>query len=270
MKNKTILITGATDGIGKQTAIELIRMGARVILHGRNNDSCGKAIDVIKQETKTYSIEYISCDLSSLAEVKKMSKNIYENYKKIDVLINNAGVYENEKVLTVDGYERTFAINYLAHFLLTISLLDRLKSSSPSRIINVSSVAHQNCDFDLQNLFAEKNFDAYNSYAISKAANVLFTYKLAEKLRGDNLTVNALHPGVITTKLLSKGFGINGASLKSGAETSVYLASSSDLEKVTGKYFSDSREKLSARFTYDKELQQKFWDLSYKMIKRYL
>lgn len=239
MKNKTILITGATDGIGKQTAIELIRMGARVIIHGRNNDSCEKAIDVIKQEIKTSSVEYISCDLYSLAEMKKMSKIIIENYSKIDVLINNAGVYENEKVLTVDGYERTFVVNHLSHFLLTISLLDRLKSSSPSRIINVSSVAHQNCDFDLQNLNAEKSFSAYNSYAISKAANVLFTYKLADTLANLNVTVNSLHPGVITTKLLYKGFGIKGASLKSGAETSVYLASSPEVGHVTGKYFSD-------------------------------
>lgn len=270
MKNKTILITGATDGIGKQTAIELIRMGARVIIHGRNNDSCEKAIDVIRQEIKNSSVEYISCDLSSLAEVNNMSKNIIENYSKIDVLINNAGVYENEKVLTIDGYERTFAVNNLAHFLLTISLLDLLKSSSPARIINVSSVAHQNCNFDLQNLNSEKSFGAYSSYAISKAANVLFTYKLAENLANSNITVNSLHPGVITTKLLYKGFGINGASLKRGAETSVYLASSPEVEHLTGKYFSDSEEKQSAQFTYDKELQQEFWNLSYNMVKKYL
>ena len=270
MKNKIILITGATDGIGKQTAIALISMGARVIIHGRNNVSCRKAIDVIRKKTKISSVDYISCDLSSLTEVKEMSKNIKDRYEKIDVLINNAGVYETEKILTLDGYERTFAVNHLAHFILTISLLDVLKLSTSSRIINVSSVAHQNCDFDLENLNAEKKFDSYNSYAISKAANVLFTYKLAEKIKGENVTVNALHPGVITTKLLYKGFGIQGASLESGAETTVYLASSSELENVTGKYFSDSKKKESAQFTYDKELQQKFWDLSYKMIKRYL
>ena len=186
------------------------------------------------------------------------------------MLINNAGVFENEKIFTSDGYEMTFGVNHLAHFLLTILLLDLIKSSAPSRIINVSSMAHSGNEFDLENLNSEKSFSSYNAYAISKAANILFTYKLAKDLEGTGVTVNALHPGVISTKLLHKGWGIGGASLESGAATSVYLASSDEVEGVTGKYFSNKRRSRSSSLTHDEELQQKLWDISYKMVEKFL
>lgn len=270
MKNKTVLISGATDGIGKQTAIELLKLGARIIVHGRTIESCKKTVAEISKISARSEIEIAAADLSSLAEVKKMALDLNERFENLDVLINNAGVYENVKILTKDGYEKIFAINHLSHFLLTNLLLELLKSSAPSRIINVSSVAHQNCEFDLENLNSEKYFDPYNAYAISKAANVLFTYKLAEDLKNSKITVNALHPGVISTKLLHKGFGIQGSSLKSGAETSVYLATSSNVENITGKYFVDSTERPSTAITYDKELQKKFWNISQDMIAKFL
>ena len=208
MRNKRILITGSTDGIGKQTAIELAKLGASILIHGRNEERCAKAVNDIVSVSGNADINYISADISSLSQVKMMAKDIITKFDRLDVLINNAGVYENGKIFTIDGYEATFAINHLAHFLLTNLLLDLLKSSAPTRIINVSSIAHTNCDFDLENLNSEKYFDSYNAYAISKAANILFTYKLAMNLERSYVTVNSLHPGVISTKLLHKGFNI--------------------------------------------------------------
>ncbi|MEN8191947.1 MAG: SDR family oxidoreductase [Bacteroidota bacterium] len=270
MKNKTILITGATDGIGKQTAIDLAKLEAKIIIHGRDEESCKNTIAKITEETGNSDVDFAVADLSSLTQVNEMAKSITSKYERLDVLINNAGVYENEKIFTIDGYENTFAINHLSHFLLTIKLLDLLKTSSPTRIINVSSIAHSNCDFDIDNLNSEKYFDPYNAYAISKAANVLFTYKLAEEVKNSGVIVNVLHPGVITTKLLYKGFSMTGASLKDGARTSVYLASSKEVENVSGKYFIDLSERNSASFTYNTELQEKLWDKSLKMIENYL
>jgi len=270
MQNKTILITGSTDGIGKQSAIELAQVGSRIIIHGRNAEKCELTVKKIISLTGNLKIDYVVCDLSSLIEVKKMAESIKTQYEKLDILINNAGLYENEKIFTLDGYESTFGVNHLAHFLLTILILDRLKSSAPSRIINVSSIAHSNCDFDLENLNSEKYFNNYNAYAISKAANILFTYKLAEDLKETDVTVNSLHPGVITTKLLRKGFNMQGASLEEGASTSVYLTSSPEVGGVTGKYFINSKESNSAPFTYDAELQGKLRDVSYKMVEKFL
>jgi len=270
MRNKTILITGATDGIGKQSAIELAKLSGKIIIHGRDEEKCKKTVAEIISLTGNSNIDYSSADFSSLTQVREMANTISSRYDKLDILLNNAGVYENEKIFTIDGYETTFAVNHLSHFLLTNLLLDLLKCSTPSRIINVSSIAHKNCEFDLKNLNSQKYFDSYNTYAISKSANILFTYKLANDLENANITVNTLHPGVIKTKLLQKGFGMQGASLKEGAETSVFLASSAKLEGVTGKYFIDCEEKYSAPVTYDTALQEKFWDISSKMVNQFL
>ena len=270
MKNKTILITGATYGIGKQSAIELAGLSEKIIIHGRDEEKCKKTVAEIISLTGNLTIDHISADFSSLTQVREMADTIISRYDILEILLNNAGVYENEKIFTIDGYETTFAVNHLAHFLLTNLLIDLLKSSSPSRIINVSSIAHKNCEFDLENLNSEKYFNSYNTYAISKAANILFTNKLANDLENANITVNTLHPGVITTKLLQKGFAMQGASLREGAETSVFLASSAKLEGVTGKYFIDCEEGNSAPFTYDAELQENFWNASFKMIENFL
>jgi len=270
MTNKTILITGSTDGIGKQTAIELARFGSRIIIHGRNELRCQETATELISVTGNPNIKFVAADLSSLSQVKEMANLINSKYERLDVLINNAGVFENEKIFTTDEYEMTFGVNHLAHFLLSNLLLDLLKTSTPSRIINVSSIAHTNCDFDLENLNSEKYFNSYNAYAISKAENILFTYRLAEDLKGTDVAINSLHPGVITTKLLQKGFNMQGASLGEGASTSVYLASFPEVDGVSGKYFIDSEERSSATFTYDTELQGKLWDLSYKMVEKFL
>ena len=259
MKDKRVLITGSTDGIGKQTAIGLALLGAEIILHGRNEERLQKSKSEITRFTKNSKIETICADLSSLNQTMKMADEVKNRFSGIDVLLNNAGLYLNYKEFTEDGFEKTFAVNHLSHFLLTNRLIDILMMRPDSRIINVSSVAHTRAKLDFENLNSEKHFDAYNAYAVSKLANVLYTYKLASQLK-------ALHPGVISTKLLWKGFSIKGNSLSEGAETSVYLASSDEIAGLSGKYFVRMKETPSSDTSYKEEIQQKMWDESEQMI----
>ncbi len=265
MKDKTVLITGSTDGIGKQTAIDLAVRDFFVIVQGRNKDRTLRAVEEISNNTKSNKIDYVIADLSSFKQTRQLAEEIKSKHNRLDVLINNAGVYMKTRSLTEDGLETTFQVNHLSHFLLTILLLDLIKNSTKARIINVSSVAHMHAELDFDNLQGEKHYDAYNAYAVSKLANILFTYRLAEKLKDTGITVNALHPGVIGTKLLWEGFSISGASVKQGAETSVYLASSPDVENVTGKYFVDKKETPSSGLSYDKHIQNRMWEISAKL-----
>jgi NAD(P)-dependent dehydrogenase (short-subunit alcohol dehydrogenase family) len=264
--DKTILITGATDGIGKEAAIELAAWGATIIVHGRSAERATKAVAEIQKASGSKAIEPLVGDFASIRQVRLMGDDVLKRYPKLDVLINNAGVYMKRRDLTEDGFEMTFQVNHLAHFILTYHLLDLLKSSAPSRIINVSSMAHSGSRPDFENLHAEMKFSAYDTYSLSKLANVLFTYELAERLSGTNVTVNCLHPGVIATKLLRAGFGsFGGSSVQKGAQTIVYLARSPEGGKATGKYYVWSKQEQSAGITYDKTLQREFWDVSEKL-----
>ncbi len=266
MENKIVLITGATDGIGKQTAYELADKNATVILHGRNKGRLLKTQEEISHLTNNNNISIVTANLSSLKHVRLFAEEIKTKFKQLDVLINNAGVYMKTRVLTEDGFETTFAVNHLAPLLLTNLLLNLLKQSRSARIINVSSIAHTRAQLAFENLNSEKHFDAYNAYAVSKLANVLFTYKLADQLKNDSVTVNALHPGVIGTKLLHAGFNIGGAPVKEGAATSVYLASSNEVENVSGKYFERMEDVASSDDSYNKENQKKMWNVSSQMV----
>ena len=267
MQNKTVLITGSTDGIGKETAIELAKKGATVLIHSRSSEKGEQVVTEIKSLTSNNNIEFFSADFTSLNQVKLLSNKINEKYESLDVLINNAGVYMKKRVLTEDRNETTFQVNHLAHFLLTNLLLDIIKKNNPSRIINVSSMAHSSAiNFnDLQN---EKNYSGYGAYALSKLANILFTFKLADKLRNTKITVNCLHPGVINTKLLREGFRGGGRDVKAGSKIPVFLASSSKVEGVTGKFFASrikgliQKEQRAADVAYDKDVQDKLWKVS--------
>jgi len=179
---KTILITGSTDGIGKQTALMLAQKGHFIIIHGRNEAKCRQAIEEIKNTVSSAKLDFVVCDLSSMKEVRTMAEEIRTRFPQINVLLHNAGVFMTSRQLSVDGFEMTFAINHLAPFLLTHELQELLIKNSPSRIITVSSIAHQRGKFDIENLQAEKRFDGYSVYALSKLCNVLFTYELAEKM----------------------------------------------------------------------------------------
>jgi NAD(P)-dependent dehydrogenase (short-subunit alcohol dehydrogenase family) len=265
MQAKTVLITGATDGIGRETARQLAAMDARVIVHGRSADKAARVKDAIITNTGNDKIETAIADLSVMANVRALADEITSRFDHLDVLINNAGVYLTEYVQTPDGFESTFAVNHLAPFLLTHLLLPLLKTAAPARVITVSSVAHGSARVDLDNLNAEKRFHGWGAYCLSKLGNLLFTFKLARRLEGSGVTANALHPGTVNTKMLEK-LGMRGKPVGEGAATSVFLASSPDVAGVTGKYFSQQRIAKPSEAALDRELQQTFWNRSAEMV----
>jgi NAD(P)-dependent dehydrogenase (short-subunit alcohol dehydrogenase family) len=204
MPEKVMLVTGATDGIGKATALELARRGARVIIHGRSVEKVARAKDDISRAASAAQVETAIADLGSLDQVRALAGDLLARFDRLDGLIHNAGVFMNERKLSADGFELTFAVNHLAPFVLTRELLPLLRASH-SRVITVASVAHNRGQIDFDDLNAARGFDGYRAYAQSKLANVLFANELAERER-DYLTSNSLHPGVIGTKLLKAGF----------------------------------------------------------------
>ena len=266
MMGKTILITGATDGIGEETAHQLAEMGARILIHGRNRDKARRVQQEIIQQTGNQQVEVLLADLSLMDNVRTLVKDVKQRVDHLDVLINNAGVYMEEKVITSEGFELTFAVNHLAPFLLTNLLLDRIKQSAPARIITVSSSAHGSARLDLDNLNAEKKFHGWGAYCVSKLGNLLFAFALARRLTGTQVTSNALHPGTINTKMLQKAWGMMGRPVKEGAATPVYLASSPEVADVTGEYFVKKENARPSEQSRDKALQEKFWEISAEMV----
>ncbi len=266
---RNVLITGSTDGIGRQTALQLAGKGYRVIIHGRNEGKVRATVAGIQQATGNAGVTGVIGNLASLKEVQSLARDIREQVDALDVLINNAGVFQTHFERSKDGYEMTFAVNHLAHFLLTRELLPLLKKSREGRIVIVSSMAHASrIDFD--NLQGEKGFDGYEAYSVSKLCNLLFGYKLARDLERTGITVNCLHPGVINTKLLRKGWGGIGAPVEKGAVTPVYLADSPEVAGVTGRYFVDRASTRSAPISYDIPTQERLWALSEELCDRAL
>jgi NAD(P)-dependent dehydrogenase (short-subunit alcohol dehydrogenase family) len=264
MKDKTILITGSTDGIGKQTALQLAQMGATVLVHGRNQCKAEAARDEIKSITNNSSISAYWADLASLRQIKDMARKLHQEVAHLDILINNAGVQMNRRQISEDGYEMTFAVNHLVPFLLTLLMLNLLRKRPAGRIITVSSMIHGS-SIDFKDLQLEKNYSGRSAYSLSKLCNILFTYALAERLMDSNITANCLHPGVINTKLLRVAFS-GGAPAAEGAKNLVFLATSPKLDHVSGKYFMNGRETKSARITYDRQIRERLWRESEKMV----
>jgi NAD(P)-dependent dehydrogenase (short-subunit alcohol dehydrogenase family) len=262
MKERIVLITGSTDGIGKETARQLAQKGAVVLLHGRNATRGRQVRDELIRATGNEQIDYFNADFSALDEVRALAGEIRKRYRKLHVLINNAGIFESKRRLSKDGFELTFAVNHLAHFLLTCLLKELLWQGAPARVINVSSMAHSH-ELDFENLQGEKSYSGYTAYAYSKLCNILFTFKLAKLWKDKKITVNCLHPGVISTKLLHAGWGMGGASPQQGARTSVYLASSPEVKDTTGTYFFDMQGPAKpAAIAYDTAVQDRLWELS--------
>lgn len=273
MTDKTVLVTGATSGIGKQTALELAGMGATVCIVARNPQKGQAVLEEIKQKTGNQKLELYLADLSSQADVRKLASEFKAKHDRLHVLVNNAGgVYASRRV-TADGLEYTFAMNHLAYFLLTNLLLDVLKASAPARVINVSSGAQGMARMNFDDLQGEKRFNSQGAYNQSKLANVLFTYALARRLEGSGVTTNVLHPGVVRTN-----FGRVDTPLlwrimfplidpfmltpEKGAETAVYLASSPEVEGVTGKYYAFKKAIRSNPVSYDQAAQERLWKVS--------
>ncbi|MFZ5446652.1 MAG: SDR family oxidoreductase [Myxococcota bacterium] len=263
MSQPTHLVTGATDGIGTATALELARRGARVLVHGRTEEKARHAATTLRERLADATFEPVWGDLSSFTQVRALAGQVASLAPSLDVLVNNAGVFMNERRLSGDGHELTFQVNHLAPFLLTALLRPQLEAAPQGRVVNVSSIAHNRGRVDLDNLEGQKRFDAYGAYALSKLLNVHFTHELARRLAGTRVTTYALHPGVITTKLLKAGFNMAGASVERGAATSVFCATEPGL--ATGRYFSDAREAKCAAHADDPALEARLWDLSARL-----
>ena len=276
MRGKICLVTGGTNGIGKSTAQELARMGAMVIIVGRDAQKTFKVVKEIRAASGNPGVGSMLADLSSQQEVRHLANEFKSRYSRLHVLINNAGGFFMKRQLSVDGIEMTFALNHLAPFLLTDSLLDTIKASAPARIINVSSNAHASGKIEFDNLQGERVFRP-RAYDNSKLANILFTMELARRLEGSGVTVNTLHPGLVATGFAKNNGRVIAAlvglitplvarSPAKGAETSIYLASSPHVEGMTGRYFHDSHVIPTAPQATDRAVARKLWDVSAEMV----
>jgi retinol dehydrogenase-12 len=273
MAGKVCLVTGATSGIGNVTATALASQGAEVVISGRNREKTEATIQQIMSETGSETVHYLLADFSDLEQVRELASIYNERFSRLDVLVNNAGSFFNTRRETQYGVEKTFLVNHLAPFLLTNLLLDTIKSSSPARIINVSSDAHQYGTMDLDDLCFKRGFVGMKAYARSKLANILFTYESVRRLGESSIIVNALHPGHVATDIWRTNFSIVGPALKrvmglfaltpeEGADNSIYLATSQDVAGVTGKYFVKREPAQSSSLSYDEELAKRLWEVS--------
>ena len=277
MTGKTVLITGGTGGIGKASAIGLASMGARVGITGRDLARAEQAAAEISSASGNAAVDVFVADMSSQAGVRRLAGEVLAAYPRLDVLLNNVGGFWAHRHLTTDGLERTFALNHLAPFLLTDLLLDRLKASAPARIVTVSSGAQSMGRIDFDDLMGEPGYSGQRAYNQSKLANVMFTYELARRLEGTGVTATVLHPGVTSTAFgredTARGWGpliaLMRPFMKSperGAETSVYLASSPDVEGITGTYFAGAKAKTSQATSYDRATTARLWQVSAELV----
>ncbi len=263
--DQTILITGATDGLGREVARELARSGARVLLHGRDAEKAEDSRRAIAEETDNERLEVLVADLASLAAVRALAEETKATTEELHALVNNAGVGGAPRTVTADGHELHFAVNYLSHFVLTRELLALLERSRPARIVNVASIGQ--APIDLGDPMLERGYDPMRAYAQSKLAQISSTFELAERL-GDSsgVTVNALHPATLMdTKMVRDYFGRPRTSVDEGTEATLRLVIDPDLDGVTGRYFDGLRESSAHRQAYDREARRRLWELSERL-----
>ena len=278
MQGKICMVTGATAGVGKATALGLAQMGATVVMMARDATRGENARREIQEQSGNTAVDLLLGDLSSQASIRQLAETFKQRYSHLHVLINNAGTLMLKRTETVDGLEMTFAVNNLAPFLLTYLLLDVLKASAPARIVNVASDAHTAGDLNLQDLQTVKGYNVWRAYARSKEALVLCSYEFARRLQGTGVTINCVHPGFVYSNLGMNNVGPGvqrvarivlsrlGSSPEEGAKTSLYLATSPDVKNITGKYFAKCVPKRSAPVTYDEALQKQVWEASARLV----
>lgn len=280
-EGKVVLITGANTGIGKETAKELAKRGAHVYMACRSLKRCEEARDEILLESKNPNVHCRECDLASFESIKKFAKSFKEEEKKLDILINNGGVMRCPRMFTKEGIELQIGVNHFGHFLLTTLLLDTLKKAAPSRVVVVSSLAHTRGQLKVNDLNSDKSYDSGEAYNQSKLANILFTRSLSQRLQGTGVTVNALHPGVVSTEL-GRHMSLFNSTLgkifvrpflwpfmktpQSGAQTTLFVALDPDVDKITGKYFSDCALKETAPQALDDKMAEWLWKVSEKWV----
>jgi len=275
LKGRRVLVSGATSGIGKETARGLARLGAEVVVVGRSPDKTEAVVEELRQSTGNPRVASLLCDLSSIAEVRRLAAEVERRYGVLHVLVNNAGGMNPKREVTVDGFERTFAVNHLAYFVLANALLPALRKGAPARIVQVASEAHRGVGFrparlDFDDLQAERGYSAFDIYGRSKLANILHTRELARRA-GAGVTANCLHPGFVASGFLDKPglwravkplaylFALDNVA---GARTSIYLASSPEVAEVTGEYFSNCRPRRPTRAAQDDEAARRLWEVS--------
>jgi NAD(P)-dependent dehydrogenase (short-subunit alcohol dehydrogenase family) len=273
--DRVCLVTGATNGIGYETAIGLAKWGATTVIVGRDPDRTKNAVAQIRAESGNSRVEHLMADLSSQHDVKALVGQVRERYPRLSILINNAGVIITRRTLSADGFETQWAVNHLSYYTIAESLASLLRANAPARIINVASDAHYQGTIDFDDLSGGHRYSPVRAYNQSKLANVLHTYDLARRLQGSGVSANCLHPGVIRT-----GFGLNnndwlGGFIRirnlfirgahDGARTSLYLATSLEVEHASGAYFAESRPKRSSTLSYDQTLQRRLREVSETM-----
>ena len=278
MIGRVCAITGASSGLGFETALELARRGATVAMLCRSSERGEAARERIVQRSANADVHVVRCDHADLESVRAAAADLQRRFDALHVLVNNAGLMLSQHEITIDGVEHTFQVNHLSAFLLTALLRERLQRSAPSRIVTVSSLAHTGARLEFSDLQGEHAYSGWNAYARSKLANVLFTYELARQLEGSGVTANALHPGLVRS-----GFGRNNGfamralmtavqlpplavSVRRGARTQIYLASSPEVEGSSGRYFAGCRERRSSKLSYDVESQRRLWEASAGLI----
>jgi NAD(P)-dependent dehydrogenase (short-subunit alcohol dehydrogenase family) len=275
LRGQEILITGGTDGIGKETARVLALMGANVTILGRDKKKGDEVINAFRAQGAS-SVRFFSCDLSSQASIHTAAETVHKFVPRINVLINNAGGVFASRRVNADGIEMTWGLNHVAYYLLTQLLLERIKASAPARIVNVSSRLHMQGALNFDDLEMRKGYSGLKAYNNSKLANVCFTYALARRLAKDRVSVNCLHPGFVASKFGHNNVGLTGlimrlaqsvaaVNVEKGAKTSIYLASSPEVEGVTGKYFTECKPAASSDSSNDAAVQERLWQVTAQM-----
>lgn len=272
-----MLVTGATSGIGLEASVEIARMGAHVVMVGRDPGKTQAAVAEVQRRSGASPIESLLCDFSSQASIRRLADDIRARYQQLHVLVNNAGTVFAQRTLTGDGIEATFAVNHLGYFLLTHLLVDVIKASAPARIVNVASVGHYRGTIDFDDLGFERGYQIMRAYSRSKLGNVMFTHTLAKQLEGTGVTVNALHPGAVATNIWSGAPGwakpilavaksLFMISPAQGGQTIVYLAASPEVEGKTGLYFEKNRPRTPAPLALDEAVARRLWSESARLV----